>query len=293
MTTLELRSFDGTTLLGFLASIGALRLLDECGVDDARLAFDEKSNHARLAAKAGDLHAVLVKGLLSDAIQRPWAFRDVQKNLLTQPSDMSVADVANERTERLALRKERRYAIDVLGAMVAGEPTDDGTTESTELRAVGGGQLQFFKQITSLLEALDDSQITRTLTQPWTHGDKAGGLRLTPEEDRSYALRAGDPSPEGASGERAANVLALIGHTVFPVLPQRGGATVGFDQERNEITWGLWSGFVGSATVQALVPRLASATQEDLEAVGVFRLMRARRVTRGKYRNYTPAQPVW
>jgi hypothetical protein len=88
-------------------------------------------------------------------------------------------------------------------------------------------------------------------------------------------------------------VLALLGHTLFPVLPQRGGATVGFDQKTNEISWALWDGFVALATVQALLPRLASASRDDLEAVGVFRVMRARRVTRGKYRNFSPAQPVW
>ncbi len=293
MQTLELRSFDGTTLLGFLASVGAVRLLDLCGVADARLAFDSRTTHARLRGTAEDLPMTLVKGLLADSTVGPWTFRNSKGTVLTQPSDMAVEDVARERSERLSLRKHRRYAVDVLGALVAGEPTDDGTTESTELRAVGGGQLQFFKQIASLIDALDEEQIIRTLTEPWTHSDKAGGLRLTPEEDRSYALRAGDPSPEGASGERAANVLALLGHTVFPVLPQRGGATVGFDQKTNEVSWPLWSGFVGVATVQALIPRLASASRDELEAAGVFRLMRARRVTRGKYRNFTPAQPVW
>jgi hypothetical protein len=293
MQTLELRSFDGSTLLGFLASVGALRLLGECGVADARLAFDAKTSHARLAGSAEDLQSKVVKGVLADSIVGPWTFRDAKGAVLTQPSDMTVEDVARERNERLLQKKHRRYATDVLGAVVAGEPTDEGTTESTELRAVGGGQLQFFKQIASLTDELDEEQITRTLTQPWTHGDKAGGLRLTPEEDRSYALRASDPSPEGASGERAANVLALLGHTLFPVLPQRGGATVGFDQKTNEISWALWDGFVALATEQALLPRLASASRDDLEAVGVFRVMRARRVTRGKYRNFSPAQPVW
>jgi hypothetical protein len=293
MQTLELRSFDGSTLLGFLAAVGALRLLEECGVGDARLAFDAKTNHARLRGSVDDLQATLVKGLLDDAIMAPWSFRNSKGAVLTQPSDMTIGDVARERAERLSVKRQRRYAVDTLGAVAAGEPTEHGTTESTELRAVGGGQLQFFRQIASLIEELDATQIIRTLTQPWTHGDEAGGLRLTPEEDRSYALRATNPSPEGASGERAANVLALLGHTVFPVLPQRGGATVGFNQGTNEVHWGLWDGFVGLATVRALIPRLVSDSRADLEAAGVYRLMRARRVTRGKYRNFSPAQPAW
>ncbi len=293
MQSLELESFDGSTLLGFLASIGALRLLELRGVDDARLAFDSTTSHARLRGSAEDLRTTLVKGLLDKSIAAPWTFRNTEGKELTQPSDMTVEDVARERSARLSLKQYRRYAVDVLGAVVAGEPTDGGTTQSTELRAVGGGQLQFFKQIASLIDALDEKQIIRTLTNKWTHSDKAGGLRLTPEEDRSYALRAGDPSPEGASGERAANVLALLGYTVFPVLPQRGGATIGFDQKTNEVSWPLWTGFVGFATVQALIPRLASAGRDELEPAGIFRLIRARRITRGKYRNFTPAQPIW
>lgn len=293
MQTLDLKGFDGTTLLGFLAACGSLRLLD--AVSDpgsVSLAFDRATGHARLRG-SGDLRATLERALLDPALAEVWTFRSEAGEAYAQPSEMPAAEAKRLLKARLAnsLRSfDARFEIDALSALVAGEPDNNEMSESTELRAVGGGQLQYFGQITALFEELTEANVRGTLDDLWAHSDEKGGLRLSVGEDRSYALRASDPSGEGAQGERAANILALIGHQFFPVLAQHGGATVGFDQAQNTVTWPLWEVFAGVATVASLLRVRLSAA--ELAPRGVFRVMRSRRVTRGKYRNFSPAVAI-
>lgn len=293
MQTLDLKGFDGTTLLGFLAACGAMRLLDAVSSPGSvSLSFDRATGHARLRGP-GELRTTLERALLDPCLAEVWTFRSEDGEAYAQPSEMPATEtkrLLKNRLEGSGRSYDARFEVDALSALVAGEPDKNEMSESTELRAVGGGRLQYFGQITALFEQLTEANVRGTLDGFWAHSDEQGGLRLSVAEDRSYALRASDPSPEGAQGERAANVLALIGHQFFPVLAQRGGATVGFDQAQNTVTWPLWEPLAGVATVASLLRLPLSAA--ELASRGVFRVMRSRRVTRGKYRNFSPAVAI-
>lgn len=292
METLELRSFDGRTLLGFLAGLGALRLARANGpVHDVQLAFDESDGHARLRCPchtATQLTDLIVKGLLSVDNHRLWALDDGKGGTFGHPSEMSQEDVRH-----LARVRLERPALDAVGALVADAPDANKGVVSTGLRAVGGGQLQFFGQIADIFEALTEEQCRRTLAEPWRHADKSGGMRWAPEEDRSYALLASDPSADGASGERAANALAIFALSYFPTFPS--GETAGFDPKARTRTfaWPLWGELCGEQGIKALVACAGSMSREELERRGVFRVMAAARVTRGQYRNFCPPRAEW
>ncbi len=295
MPTLELKSFDGTTLLGFLASAGALRLLHAHG-HEVRLAFDERNGHALLESPTSDLQSALVEATCSAELRDAWVFRGPDGTVFNQPSDVPVETIQAQLAERLGdtgPSVDRRLRVDILSAVMAGEADEEGSAVSTDLRAVGGGQLQYFKQVYGLFGALERDDLAKSLSEPWSHADESGGLRLAPEEDRSYALRANNPSAEGAFGERAASVLALQAHTFFPVLPQGGGLTVGFDRDERSLRWPLWSPFCSVPTVAALIAAARDAERTELERRGVFRVMTARRFTRGQYRNFAPAMALW
>lgn len=292
MQTLELTHFDGTTLLGFLASVGALRLLDAVGVEDVKLEFDPSRSNARLRG-SGQLRTRMIEALLDEKLRENWVF-SLGETIFNHPGEMPIDSVKPQLTGRLKPHPplSKRFRVDTLSAVVADE-SDDGMAVSTEMRAVGGGQLQYFKQIAGLFSRLDLANVEATLDRQWSHEDEKGGLRLAPEEDRSYALRASDPSAEGAFGERAANVLALQGQTLLPTLPRSRGGTVGFDSKEKTFTWPLWHGFCGVGAVASLLTIAADTPRLALQGMGVFRLMSARRFTRGQYRNFSPALPIW
>jgi hypothetical protein len=127
-------------------------------------------------------------------------------------------------------------------------------------------------------------EVRKALFSAWTYTDKGESLRLAPQEDRRYAYRFGDPSPEGARTERGANLLAAIGLMCIPLCP--GDTTsplVAYRGRRNSgsFTWPIWEPFASLAGILALLrhPELSAHEPqlEGLRAYGVVSLMRCRR----------------
>ena len=101
-------------------------------------------------------------------------------------------------------------------------------------------------------------------------------------------------------GQHGANRLAAIGLSALTVVPRlRVGAVhlsvLGGARERNgsfAFTWPIWRHPISLATVRSLLGhgRLAKAATRD--ALGVVELRRARRISVGKYMNFTRAESI-
>lgn len=145
------------------------------------------------------------------------------------------------------------------------------------------------------------SYIASALFASWRREDPTDGLRWDPAEDRRYALRADDPSGDPAGAQHGANRLAAIALPLFStaIVARRGetrllaracsyaaGGAIQF-------TWPLWARPASLTAAAALLAcaELAEATPNTSAfPVGVFALMRAERISVGKFFNVTTAK---
>ena len=141
------------------------------------------------------------------------------------------------------------------------------------------------------------------LFAPWRREDPTDGLRWDPAEDRRYALRADDPSGDPAGAQHGANRLAAIALPLFStaVIVRRGETRLlaracSYASDGAILfTWPLWARAASSASIAALIARseLAKAAP-DLRALpsgaGIIALMRAERISVGKFFNVTAAE---
>lgn len=147
------------------------------------------------------------------------------------------------------------------------------------------------------------SFITCALFAPWRREDPTDGLRWDPAEDRRYALRADDPSGDPAGAQHGANRLAAIALPLFSTaVGARRGETRLLARACSyaadgaiQFTWPLWARHASLAGAAALLSHaeLAEAAPE-LRALpagaGIFALMRAERISVGKFFNVTAAR---
>jgi hypothetical protein len=142
--------------------------------------------------------------------------------------------------------------------------------------------------------------LKEALFAPWTRRDPTPAFRWDPAEDVRYALRADDPSGEKSTTQHGANRLAAIGLPVLTVVPAQRGERVrllalGVTAGRNELAlyWPIWKDPISLASIRTLLshPSLAEGPAA-LAHLGVVEVRRARRISVGKFMNFTRAEPI-
>jgi hypothetical protein len=159
-----------------------------------------------------------------------------------------------------------------------------------------------------VLRTVTAEHVHRALFAPWTYGDpiENSTLRWDPSDDVQYALRwrnpSGDPERRKRGSMLGANALAIHALPLFPTAPVgRRLETVGFTRRDQAVTWTwpIWEPPAPLSVVRSVlaiadiqVRSLDAATRAALACRGVREIFRSRRVTRGKFRNFTPAEPA-
>lgn len=199
----------------------------------------------------------------------------------------------------------------VLDALCSTNATrDDGTLWPTPFAFMfGQGHQHFLTRfrevpVTRFREVPADGSaqaIAAAIFAPWMRADESQSFRWDPAEDRRYALRALNPSTDKATTQHGANVLAAICLPLLPVTPirRRGETRVLTPMTRYgtggqiEFTWPLWARPASLAAIVALLrhPELAKDSPEAANLPQTAALMRARRISVGKYFNVNPAVP--
>lgn len=311
-STIDLPGLDGSNPLAFLAALGTLRLLDAPdrpvrlawhrahGGWTARLSMDDELEDAELAQSLADHlrrsadHPALARW--DDLSVTPEEFRDFVQEAADHAtsSDRGWADFA------AAFGCEATFHT-------AGSKT---TIRDTALRTMSGaGHQHFLKTMRHLLQMVTTEQVHKTLFSPWLYDDplEKSTLRWDPNDDVRYALRwrnpSGDPERKKRGSMVGANALAIHGLPFFPTAPAGARlATTGFSRFGRDVawTWPIWEppvhaavvrSLLASAELQARAP-LESELRDHLARRGVVEIYRSRRITTGKYRNFTPAEPV-
>jgi len=211
-----------------------------------------------------------------------------------------------------ALTGDRRQA-DFLAAFgseaveseVNGKKTGD--IADTAFRTMSGaGHQHFLGFMRALAADTRLEHLRRALFMSWQYDDPVENhaMRWDPMDDVRYALRwrnsSGDPERRKSGAVWGANRLAIEALPLLPTAPVKGRLeTTGFTQRKGRgvvWTWPIWTELIGLDAVRSLVT--LAELQEDapdrcaLSAMGIAEVYRSQRITQGKYRNFTPAQPA-
>jgi hypothetical protein len=153
------------------------------------------------------------------------------------------------------------------------------------------------KKATSISAA---ETLHEALFQPWTRQDPTPAFRWDPAEDVRYALRADDPSGDKSTTQHGANRLAAFGLAVLTTAPEQRGERVrlrilGGGWVRNEFafSWPVWKDPASLAGIRALLghPSLNDGPAA-LAHLGVVEVRQTRRISVGKFMNFTRAMPI-
>jgi hypothetical protein len=140
--------------------------------------------------------------------------------------------------------------------------------------------------------------LLEALFEPWHRTDPTFSFRWDPEEDVRYALMAGDPTDAAykTGTQHAANRLAAVGLPALTVAPvKRVGrpavAILGGEYRRGfSFAWPVWHDPASLMMIRALLGHPDLRTPGALKHLSVEHVLVARRISVGKYMNFSPAR---
>jgi len=298
---LVLTGLDGSNPLAFLAALGALRTLSEvCTQRHVRMSWQRAAGwnpvlHVDSPLSDDALVQDLFRGLGTPLHDKAFSLgKDLNVTSREFRAFAEEAVSASTRAERLWADFATAFACDAL-------TNDDGKIQDTALRTMSGAGHQHFLQFMLQLARLTEPEhIRQALFQPWTYDDPGPSLRWDPQDDRRYALRWKDPSTDKIHTVRGANRLAVEGLSMIATAPVGSRLeTTGFrgrGKSDTAWTWPIWACPLGPDSVRSLLAlgelQTETPSRATLSAIGIAEVYRCRRITVGKYRNFTPAAAV-
>ena len=320
----RLEGLEPDNLLAFMALLGLLRALEKARSDwYARIFWTVDEPPLRPALRVpeeADKAAVTeaaAEGL--NALAKDHDFEGL-KDLALESGDAArrLRKAAARRLQKAAADADRpSYAAELWSALVSDAAvTRDGMkAEPTPLCLLfGQGHQHFLERLASVprqktppargkgrgkTEISEADCLSEALFSPWERPDRTWSFRWDPNEDVRYALRARNPTDPKAkeTTQHGANRLAAIGLSVLTVVPKRQAGSVrlallGGSRGRSGFSfeWPIWREPVTLAGIRALLGHPGLGRSETRAAHGIVECRRARRISAGKYMNFTRAE---
>ena len=229
-----------------------------------------------------------------------------------------------EATERLgAAAHSDRYTADLWAALVSDAAVRE-RNKATEVEPTplcllfGQGHQHFLERLSSIPQETTPSLrrvngrksaitevecLCEALFAPWTRPDATRSFRWDPHEDVRYALRATDPTdsktketdPARRKPTRCRGLCPFL--TVFP--RTRGGVArldvLGGSRDADGsrvFTWPIWRESISLATIRSLLGHQGLGDPATRAALGIVDRRRTRRISSGKFMNFTRAESV-
>ncbi len=309
MNTIRLDGLRGETLLGFLASLGTLRVLAKT-IPEAKLAWSDSGG-----GWVAELH--VPEGTLRDAdhvAEVVFAALDEQKaNHPVIQWERFLAKDFNDESEFF-----KASAMAVLSAESGGRE-DFTPVFSSQIPVKQGDALEHFDHpfraarkdyylgnLESVLANTQLSHVRRTIARPWDYRDAMANqsLRLDHGDDRRHAYQwhapTEDPARQKVGCMLGANRLALEAFPLFPCVPSRdGGTAVGFicrSKTNTWVSWPIWTAPCSMAVVASLL-NLAIVHEPEpsgnsLRKLGIAAVLRSRRLPVEKNKVFLPPVSV-
>ena len=225
------------------------------------------------------------------------------------------------KSEALTSSSNRRDRADLLAAMMSDAAIkDDKKTVAIDPTPLcllfGQGHQHFLARLASVPRepappprgkgkraiGLSAAQcLGEAMFQPWHRADPTFSFRWDPEEDVRYALLPGDPTDPAYKSrtQHGANRLAAVGLAALTLVPeQRAGrvrpVVIGGQWTRSgfSMAWPIWGNAATLAAIRALLAHPRLRDPKALRHLGVSQVLVARRISVGKFMNFTRALPI-
>lgn len=302
-TQLPLVGLAGDNPLAFLASVGTLRTLSRVWPDrNVRMTWQARRSWIPLIQLNGACAQEDIVAVLSDAITTHDSapeFNDLGRDL---PAAVSDFVTLARKTIDQATPSDRTTA-DYCAAFGSEAYPDGDVIGDTELRTMSGaGHQHFLEFMRDILRTTTADHFHSALFETWTYSDPRPSMRWDPQDDRRYALRASDPAggQSPIATVRGANALAIEALPCFPTAPVNGAArTRGFYRGKSGVTfcWPIWETPITIECLQSLLGHAEiieeRPPQKALHPLGVIEVFHSRRLTVGRFRNFTTGVPCW
>lgn len=313
LTSHRLNGLEPDNLLAFMALLGLLQTIEKTRPDwRSRVSWMVNDPvplrpclHVAAEVTPDEIIAATAEGL-SALAERHYFFG--LKDLMLLPDD------AKGKLQEAA--GSDRYTADLWSALVSDAAVStDGNVERTPLCLMfGQGHQHFLSRLASVpqkkspphrrsgrkkSEISEMECLHEALFKPWQRPDNTPSFRWDPNEDVRYALRARDPtnSKTKETTQHGANRLAAVGLSVFTVVPRRRFAKVQLallggrrEQGKHTVNWPIWREPTSLAGIRALLTHPYINQPETCEALGVVEYRSARRISSGKFMNFTRAE---
>jgi hypothetical protein len=315
----RLQGLEPDNLLAFLALLGLLRAIETSRPDwRPRAAWDIDQPPLRpwlLIAEPATQEAISQAAAEGATRLAEYYEFSPEDSKAAGQKDLNYSHVYARELLSKAVVEDERECVDLWAALMSDIAGKDGRVEPTPLCLLfGQGHQHFLDRLaavprmaappprgrgrqTATLTAAETFQ--EALFEPWTRQDPTPGFRWDPAEDVRYALRADDPSGEKSTTQHGANRLAALGLPILSVVPvQRGGRVrlqvLGgtFDGDFT-LAWPIWREPASLAGIRAILSHPDMTNSETaLAHFGVQQVRRARRVSNGRFNNFTRAEVI-
>jgi len=324
VSQLEFSGLDGADPLGFLAALGALRVLDEhfhgSDFERPRLAWTDRG-YWRPTAFGVESIAHVVDIVMADlqVCERDPVFRFAYSKdppRRVEPNhEKSIADLkAPPNVQRELYREiatssspEGTRSSRMLSAFGTEIATDNGGFAKPTALHFTAGQQQFLDMATKLRAGVGAEDFERALCEPMDPDSDLPSFSWSATGQRLYAYRAGDPSGDQRKSCAGTEWLALRGLSFMKCFPELSGQLSGRHPATRTtgvrggwkdaaFTWPLWTPPATVRSIESLLrtPDLENAPERARLARGVMSVFQAEilRTDQGGYGSFKPPRAV-
>jgi hypothetical protein len=141
--------------------------------------------------------------------------------------------------------------------------------------------------------------LKEALFAPWHRSDPTFSFRWDPDEDVRYALMRGDPTDSAykSGTQHGANRLAALGLAVLTLVPETRAGRIrpsvlggSFSREGFSFSWPIWKEPATLSAIRALLSHPDLHKPSSLVHLGVDHVLTAKRISVGKFMNFTRAR---
>jgi len=298
MNRVILEGLNGTNSLGFLATMGLLRLLQRES-KLARVGFlPDGSFHPFVEGFDGDLAALVCRdAALAEGKQAWWLEYEKagKDNVIVadlKPPPLVFKEFLTACVERWCSGYGEAVAFAAAyGTSVIYDKTKNKNIKPTAFHFTAAQQ-EFLHIVEKIRAAVTSEWASRSLFEG--HADCAGSnLRWDHAAERNWARRANDPTKDDTRVDAPMEWLAFRGLPLFPSFP-RGTriitTAVSGRGEDMEMTWPLWSIPISLETARSALQMTWTSASRDRLMRGVFAVCTSaiRRTNQG-FGNFGPA----
>ena len=298
----DLPGLEGTNPLGVLAALGV----------QTAFAGEDEQPCLRWSEDVTP-HAVVDHGFSVDriadqalAVTARWKDSPALNPARTDGARMPKGDELKLSPDDITTYLRRRGPVeaggDLAAALLAEDSLDNqGVAKPSDLYFTAG-QMKFLRMTRTILSEVGREEMVEGLVGPWNYASHLPSLGWDVVDDRVYALRANNPSPDKKLTNPGAETLAILGLSRHPVFAGRERTlTQGCSGtwKSGYYSWPLWRKAATPNAVKSLLAQACDGAADSrhgwYRSWGVFTILRSpiRRSSQGGNGTFGPPEVTW